>query len=147
MGGWVRERLKGRLYWKWKHAREALCEEENVSLSVRVVVALSAKQQGCFGNSGRIDRLLTKNVNCRYNLPASLFTLGIKLRNTTSNFIPGFTHHPSQRDIYWLVRCPFSLPLYLSPSVLPLMDNVLWRAEVVEMTPVSHALEIYCIYL
>lgn len=63
------------------------------------------------------------NANGRSNLATSLFTLGIKLKNTASNFIPGFLHHHSQCDIYSLAWCPFSLPLPLTPSFSLLIDK------------------------
>lgn len=45
-----------------------------------------------------------------FNLAASLSTLGIKLKNTASNFIPGFLRRLLICDIYSLERCPFTVP-------------------------------------
>lgn len=73
---------------------------------------------------------LDDNANRRCNLATSLFTLGIKLKNTTSNFIPGFPHYTSQCDIYLLVRCPFFLSL--TPPFTLLTDNTEQKTGKVE---------------
>ncbi len=110
--------------------------EENVSPRLWFVLCVFERRaDGMFWWLSAYWQASEANANCRANLATSLFTLGIKLKNTASNFIPGLPHHHSQCDIYSLAWCPFSLPLPLTQSLALLLDNTLrskrgwWRAE------------------
>lgn len=87
--------------------------------------SLSIQQKACSDDIRAYWQASDANANCRSNLATSLFTPGIKLKNTASNFIPGFPHHHSQCDIYSLARCPFSLPLPLTPPPLSLLIYII----------------------
>lgn len=65
-----------------------------------------------------IEEVLIKALSADLQAATSLFTVGITLNNTASNFIPGFSLHSSQNDIYMYFNAlPFFFPL---PTTLPI---------------------------
>lgn len=112
-------------------------EAKRLSLSFRGMCCcvFECRAGGMFRRLSAYWQASDTNANCRSNLATCLFTLGIKLKNTASNFIPGFPHRHTQCDIYSLAWCPFSPPLRLNPSLSLLADNAprgergRWRDE------------------
>lgn len=115
----VQRKTEKKIIVKWKCAREAVWALPSCGLA-----CVSVSERGAAGMFWWLwasTQTSDDNANWRSNLVTSLFTLGIKLKNTTSNFIPGFPHHTSQCDIYLLARCPFFLSL--TPPFTPLAGN------------------------
>lgn len=101
---------------------EVRSEVQKQSVSLQLSVVCCASEWTAEGMPWRLSaywQASDTDTNCRSNLATSLFTTGIKLKNTASNFIPGFPLHHSQGDIYSLARCPFSHPLPLTPPHSP----------------------------
>lgn len=86
------------------------------------------------------------NANSRSNLATSLFTLGIKLKNTASNFIPGFLYH---RSAMWHLLASMMPFLSSSPfdSLSLSLDNTLCSKQGSEqkMMLASHRMKIWAI--
>lgn len=97
--------------------REGLTEDYS-KMNLCQTGGVKERSARCCGDSQHTDKFLILTLNCSSNLATSLFTLGIKLKNRASNFIPGFLLLYSQSDIYSLVCSPFSLPPPLSLSIL-----------------------------